>query len=238
MHQDSARETLKEHEVTIVDSFEAATKKLTKYGRCSELVKSGMKWEEAEIYVKKPVYDTVLTDMNLPMDKESLAPEVFNSTEQVPYGFVLALLAAAHGAKYIAMLTDTNHHQGAMSAAIDCIAPAYYVWYSAENREKPKVFHINNAVAIFVHTPFFEDKFPDSDCDRCKDGLCEFCNGTLTKYNDYESRNEPCWCTREDKKHLVGKCSQCHGTLKYTKEVRMRKDWGRVLNDLMQYTSK
>ncbi len=213
MHQNSARETLAGHDLTVVDSFAKAIEVLT-----------------------KEKFEAVLTDMNLPMSKMALHDEAFNPSEQVSYGFVLALLAAKHGAKYIAMLTDTNHHKGAMSAAIDCIAPTYYEWgEGGMHAGKPTVFHINDATAVFVHTPFLEDFLPDSDCIYCHGtGLCPTCDGTLISNWDKEA----CWCTREDRAHHKSKCGTCNGTLKYMKSVYERKDWGRVLKDLLENKEK
>ncbi|TAK04229.1 hypothetical protein EPO34_03730 [Patescibacteria group bacterium] len=205
IHQNSARETLQGHDVTIVGSYDEAVKAIR------------------EPYPSKPLeFDAVLTDMNLPMSKETLTPDVFKADEQVPYGLVLALMAAHRGAKFVAMVTDTNHHKGAMSAALDCLGPSYYTDEYSEGMIKR--FEINGCKAVFVHAPFLTDSYPDSGC-PCEDGLCSICRGTLMSYG------KPCRCT-EDDQNQAGKCYSCHGTLKYTREVKERKDWGKVLSYL------
>lgn len=218
MHQDSARETLKGHDVTIVGSYDQAIKALNR--------------RDAKYNLLPLEYEVVLTDMNMPMCKQALTNDVFNPVEQVPYGFVLALMSAHRGAKYVAMVTDTNHHKGAMSAALDELSPSYYAWHhdSKYVSDNPTVFNINGAKVVFVHTPFVEDVYPNSDCigkgEPC-DGLCDICHGTMV----YSVR--PCWqCADRKQEELRGKCLTCEGTLKYTKKVHERKDWGQVLKDL------
>lgn len=206
-HRKSAEETLAGHEITIVDSFDKAMDLLSK---------------------DSTPFEAVLTDMMMPMSRQTLAPGVFNPSEQVPYGFILALKATLCGAKFVAMVTDTNHHQGAMSAAIDHLGQAYY-----RNGFKPN-FVVNGAKVMFVHTPFVEDVVPKG-CSSCGGtGKCTFCEGTGTttqavadKYPAYQSHvGQDCIQCRNNK----GKCSSCKGTGDGTRHER--KDWGQVLRDL------
>jgi len=134
IHQDSARDTLAEHDLTIVFSYAEAMKILRP-------------WPHNENFD----FEVVLVDMMMPMSKETLVPEAFNADGQVPYGFVLALMAAHRGAKYVAMVTDTNHHEGAMSAALDNLCPSYYDDLSAKY---VTLFTIEGAKVVFVHAPF------------------------------------------------------------------------------------
>ena len=176
-HRKSAWETLSGHKVTIVKSFDEAMDLmeqkideenvqhiLAEAGfRTMPDPKDGEKWSaywkanrEAEAKSGIPFpFEIVLTDMMMPMSKEKLVPEAFFPNDQVPYGFVIALKAALRGAKFIAMITDTNHHHGAMSAAIDHLGDAYY-----EDGFKPN-FVVNGARVMFVHAPFLEDERKD-----------------------------------------------------------------------------
>lgn len=129
-HQDSARQTLVGHDVTIIGSFKEAKKHLSTYGTFP--------------------YDVVMTDMNMPMNRDDLADGVWNPSELVPYGLILALRAAKCGAKYVAMVTDTNHHKNAMSNALDLISKPYFEAY--EDSISPN-FIINGAKCMFVHAP-------------------------------------------------------------------------------------
>lgn len=247
-HRKSAEETLSDHEVTIVKSFDEATdlmKRKIDEGNVQRLLaeagfptkpdpKDKDRWnaywkahDEAEAKSVIPFsFEVVLTDMMMPMSNRTLAPGVFNPSEQVPYGFIIALKATLFGAKFVAMVTDTNHHQGAMSAAIDHLGRAYY-----EDGCKPN-FVVNGAKVMFVHTPFVQKITKDVPCDRCAEnpGVCSNCNGTgLNKNPDWKPR-ECHSCSHTD---TVGKCTQCKGTGRYDRTDTLdTKDWGKVLADL------
>lgn len=247
LNQDSARETLAGHEVTIVSSFDAAmeimSEKIDEENAQRLLVEAGFPtrptppsqpevegvrerwmayWDakkaaEAQSVIPFP-FEVVLADMMMPMSRESLAPGLFNPKEQVPYGFVLALRAALSGAKFVAMVTDTNHHHGAMSASLDHLGSAYY--YAGF---KPN-FTINGAKVMFVHAPFVTDIAVGASCYNCLGGAaCGYCRTPLVQG---ECRN----CKFRGRKPEP--CNVCHGEGKHDKAVYERKDWGQVLADL------
>jgi CheY-like chemotaxis protein len=150
IHQQSARDTLVGHDVTIIDSFDEAMR----------LLVAGS-------------FEVVLTDMMMPMSRKTLARDLYDPEVQVPYGFVIALRAALCGAKFVAMLTDTNHHKSAISAALDHIGGASYHAF------KPN-FEINGAKAMFVHTPFVKDVIGKGSCYWCDgSGSCETSHGIV-----------------------------------------------------------
>jgi CheY-like chemotaxis protein len=239
-HREAAEETLKGHELTIAKSFDEAINLMAE--RVDEkniqriLTECGFSdipkpednarwktyWEIKEEAQKKSVipfsFDVVLTDMMMPMSRRTITQEAFNPCEQVPYGFVIALRATLRGAKFVAMVTDKNHHRAAMSAAIDHLGSAYYDEGFTPN------FVINGAKVMFVHAPFIEDIVKDAPCETCEEnpGVCHVCNGTgIGTYTDKKCHI----CTD-------GKCTYCHGTMKADKKVHERKDWGQVLKDL------
>jgi CheY-like chemotaxis protein len=240
MHRKSAEETLAGHEVTIVKSFDEAMKLLDmspNYAEVRRLMaeagfdkypskddtaeyREGYRKAQDEATLKAtPVFafDAVLTDMMMPMSKETLAPGVFDPSEQVPYGFVIALKAAAAGAKFVAVVTDTNHHQGAMSAALDHLGGK---------------FVLNGAKAMFVHTPFVRKITKDAPCEWCSTnpGVCGNCGGTGMNKNPNWQPRECHSCSHTD---AVGKCTNCKGTGRYDKKTGTgAKDWGQVLADL------
>lgn len=171
-HQESARATLQGHDVTILTSFEEAVEALEETVDRKK-VQQGMQdagfaqlpedkelrqkyWDLKDQLMNQAIapfpYDVVLTDMMMPMSGLTLAPGYFKPSEQVPYGYVIALRAALRGAKYVAMVTDTNHHHGAMSAALDQLSSGYYT-----EGFKPN-FLINGAKCMFVHAPFTDDQ--------------------------------------------------------------------------------
>ena len=83
-------------------------------------------------------YDAVLTDLMLPASSETLGTEAIEKYvgQEMPLGFVIALLAAQAGCQRIAVVTDLNHHQHPMSAALDHLT---------------KPFQINGAKVIFTN---------------------------------------------------------------------------------------
>lgn len=183
IHRESARETLVGHDLTIVNSFDEAMERLNPDGWLDEekfkqlVVDAGFQPESDVMKMSDHVatdyllacanarkqahvaflpFDVVLTDMKMPMSEYALQPRVFNSSEQVPYGFVIALKATLSGAKFVAMLTDTNHHRGAMSAALDFLVDPS--WFG--ETERP-IFMINDARVMFIHAPFVNQGYGD-----------------------------------------------------------------------------
>lgn len=232
IHRQSAVETLVGHEVTLVESFDKAMELLKKEKVDKDnwkrlLVEAGFPMEpdyktererydayrkiyfEAETKSIVPFsFDVVLTDMMMPVSYEfsqSCALGACNPKEQVPYGFVIALKAALCGAKFVAMLTDTNHHKSAMSGALNHLGNPYYDYY--KTGAKPNLV-INGARVMFLHTPFCRRVIGEKECQ---------CIGL----NKLTGRN-----TTEE-------CSRCDGTGKDVEmQQDDRKDWGRVLADL------
>lgn len=210
MHRESAKATLAGHDVTIVSSFDEAM----------DLMKLGSDTVN--------FFDVVLTDMMMPMSWRTLGDSVGNLGEQ-PYGFIIALRAALCGAKFIAMLTDTNHHRGPMSAALDHVGGAYY-----DEGQKPN-FVINDAHVMFVHTPFYHEVLGKKTCDSCNGTcVCKYCNGKGRRFISYmqrESSCNVCGVGKNDDETGTGKCG-CEGTGKVDDVRNDRKDWGKVLTDL------
>ncbi len=222
-HRQSAIQTLIGHDVTIVDSFDAA----------KELLQKSCWKDGAEI--ENQMFDAVLTDMMMPMSKDGLAYGTYKPEEQVPYGLILALQAAYRGAKFVAMLTDTNHHNGAMSKALDLLGPAYYDSSDGDSNVATKVkrFEINGAKVVFVHTPFTQTVEKGAVCSRCSSnpGVCANCNGTGMNKNP---NWRPLECHSCSHTSDVGKCTNCKGTGRYDRAHKQpTKDWGRVLNFLL-----
>ena len=171
IHRQSAQETLRRHKLTIVSSFTAGIEamstaidydifvRLKKEAGLSEA--SPESDEERKAWLnrcdeleeqsrRRPDFDAVLVDMMMPMSSIGAASSKCQPGVEVPYGFVLALRAAQIGAKYIAMLTDTNHHHGAMSASLDHLEE-----FGGPEVNKP--FKINGAKALFLHAPFVKE---------------------------------------------------------------------------------
>jgi hypothetical protein len=101
------------------------------------------------------------------MDDTNLGAGVHTPGELVPYGYLLALLAAKGGADYVGLVTDTNHHDGAISASLDLIDAQLE---RAEGERRGTVdteyveanLTINGADALFVHAPLQENEDGES----------------------------------------------------------------------------
>ncbi|MBI2889035.1 MAG: hypothetical protein HYY10_03890 [Candidatus Liptonbacteria bacterium] len=175
-HRKAAQETLSAHELTVVSSFDEGIKalnrkvdyelreRLAKEVGLGDLPQTGtdakkgawfkLRNELNERASQQPDFEVVLADMMMPMSREGAASSTYQRGVEVPYGFVLVLVAARMGAKYIAMVTDTNHHHSAMSASLDHLGSCYY-----KGDEEP--FEINGAKCLFLHAPFIEDAAKD-----------------------------------------------------------------------------
>ena len=194
MHRRAAEETLVGHELTIVKSFDEAMALMRERideakmqqlmaeagfsgqiipGRWDDYSAARTKAEAASV-IPFP-FEAVLTDMMMPMGMRETLFDAFNPAEQVPYGFVIALKAALRGARFVAVVTDTNHHKGAMSAALDHFG-------GREFEHNHSNFVINGAKAIFVHTPFIKECVGKKPCEysKCTEPgvLCSGCKGT------------------------------------------------------------
>jgi hypothetical protein len=75
-------------------------------------------------------YQVLLTDMNFPIgygrlggnDISGLIGSYCDQIEKaLPLGWPLVIMGAQVGIPKIGLLTDTNHHQGAMAASFDCV---------------------------------------------------------------------------------------------------------------------
>ena len=99
-------------------------------------------YEEAMEILASQKFDVVLTDLHLPMSSKTLG-DAFKLGELVPYGILLMIEAARHGAKFVAVVTDLNHHADPFSAAFD-----HYSRFPVK---------IEDAKVIMMHAPMKGD---------------------------------------------------------------------------------
>src|SRR3989344_159126 len=108
MNRKSAEMAFLDHELTVVDSYDAAVEVLEKNN-----------------------YDVVLSDLLMPASHNMLGPEGMKyAGELMPVGFALALFAARQGTKYVAVVTATSHHDHPASAMLDLLdssTPAFVI---------------------------------------------------------------------------------------------------------------
>lgn len=136
MHRAAAVAQLKEHDLTVVGTYKEAEKLLTPqrdYKKLQSMLKAEFGsferwgsdgdqatkdlWDRREKEISKEItvvhnFDVVLTDLLIPTEKGF-------GGQEIPMGAIIALRAIAAGAKYVAIVTDANHHQNAASAAFD-----------------------------------------------------------------------------------------------------------------------
>jgi len=148
VHQQSARQTLQGHDLTVVDTYDEAYKLIQPRIETNRKGQVIPKKEE----VATP-FDVVLTDLLMPTGSriqkskkgnwladpgEFLGPEM-------PVGFALALNAVLHGAKYVAVVSDGDHHLDPAMAMLDRLGA-----YKSGVTRTPVRFEMNGS-----HVGFF-----------------------------------------------------------------------------------
>jgi CheY-like chemotaxis protein len=126
VHRMAAQQTLDGHDLTVASSYDEAVKLLD-----------------------RERYEVVLTDLLMPAGRDAQGPRGAPFVGQLmPVGFALALHAVLRGAKYVAVVSATNHHDHPASAMLDRLGDAY--WRDEQTRPR---FVINGATVGFFHHP-------------------------------------------------------------------------------------
>ena len=126
IHQQSARQVLAaEHDLMVVGSHDEASKLIHKpYG-----------WEKDPDF---KYWDAVLCDLLMPAGRNAQGSNGMKYVGvEMPVGWSLAIQAAVNGAKFVAVVTDMNHHDHPASAMLDSL-----------NR---KIFTINDAKVLMTN---------------------------------------------------------------------------------------
>ena len=240
LHQTSARQTLGGHDVTIVGTYDEAHE-LLQEPRASykavdaELKRRGFKnpydqdaTKEEKIAARTeqkrlkqelcppPSFDTVLSDLLMPASEMTMGPDGLKYVgQEMPVGFALSLMAALHGAKYVAVVTDTNHHDHPASAMLDPFASRTHGHLAAN----PPRFVINGAKVGYYHSPMTS----------VEGTTCPDFNGTGSK--------EVCHCVEHNAGSPKPDCDTCKGTGRkcwtcHESGKQWGKDWGSVIAHL------
>lgn len=139
-HQEAARNQLKDHEISIVDN-----------------------WPKARDLLEEGGFEAVLSDLMLPSTHEMLSDEAekkFPLGTLMPLGFIVALHACLiQGMKYVAVISDSDHHSDPISAGLDFTGNDCYL-HDVENwgHDKPEpmstaAYTINGVKALFTFAP-------------------------------------------------------------------------------------
>ncbi|MES2953293.1 MAG: hypothetical protein V4674_01910 [Patescibacteria group bacterium] len=134
LHIAGAKAQLKGHDLTVADSHEKGRVLLNKYhGFCPT-------YEQID-------FDVVLVDLMMPPSEAGLERNLGFTESEMPMGIFLALMAATRGAKYVAVVTDMNHHKHPASAALDMFNRPFSVNGATVRLENYNVlgrFHMND----------------------------------------------------------------------------------------------
>lgn len=196
--------------------------------------KAWKEWHEAyykfQAESQIPYWDVVLSDLLMPASRETMGGDGMRFVgQEMPVGLVLALLAAKNGAKYVAVVTATNHHCHPASAMLDRLGSSYW-----SDELKPN-FAINGAKAMFVHHPACY--VSGISCPECKGakytkercGSCSIDSVPTGQKVDWQKRApipdtvcEGCDGTKQSRCYACNKTGNAEG-----------KHWGMVLAQLV-----
>lgn len=147
-HQQSARQVLgAEHNLTVVGTHDEALGLLET--KCDEVKFEALRAQYKEQGVENhyeransesilPYWDAVLCDLLMPAGLNAQGGDGLRYVgQEMPIGWSLAITAALRGAKYVAVVTDMNHHHHPASAMLDSM--------------NHKVFDLQGARALFTN---------------------------------------------------------------------------------------
>jgi CheY-like chemotaxis protein len=203
LHQASAQQTLQGHDFVIAKTHDEARTLLD---------------GDRDRSIAPQSFDVVLSDLLMPAGKKTQGPKGERYVgQEMPVGFALALLAVVRGAKYVAVVTDTGHHDHPASAMLDPFASECPHKYDSEG--KPPRFVMNGARVGFYHSP----------CTFVEGSTCPDCGGS--------GRKDICHCTDRNGGTPKTGCESCGGVGHYCWTCRNTgkargKDWGKVLAHL------
>ncbi len=143
-HRAAACAQLKDHDLTVVDTYDEAQRLLTPqldYEKASAILKgqfgdfhphcSDNEAKNAEYFAAQraaneqattyPDFDVVLSDLLVPASRQAQGPDGYKHIgTEMPVGIFIGLVAAVRAhAKYVAVFTDSDHHSHPASACFD-----------------------------------------------------------------------------------------------------------------------
>jgi CheY-like chemotaxis protein len=139
IHQDAARAQLKDHDLTVVGTY-----------------------DEAQALLEKEHYfEVVLADLLLPASEQQQNIGSALVGQEMPVGIFLALLAARNGAKYVSVFTDANHHEHPASACFDPFNP--------RGAFDPTTFTVEGAKVLLCNDKNLVEAFYKEDLSKVMD---------------------------------------------------------------------
>lgn len=182
MNQEAARAQLKDHDLTVVGTYDEAQKLLepgVDYDLMDEILREQfgdfVPWnsndehkkaeytkakEEAEDEAfNRPNFDVVLTDLLVPASsQEQSTPEFIG--KEMPVGIFIGLMAAVRArAKHVAVFTDSNHHAHPASACFD-------VFNYEHDENRPMAFMVDDSKVLLSNTRNWVETFDPADLSK------------------------------------------------------------------------
>ena len=196
-HRAAAQAQLKDHDLTVVGTYDEAQKLLTPqfdYEKASATLKSQFgdfnpyrsddEAKKAEYFAAEkvaneqattyPNFDVVLSDLLVPSSRQAQGSsgEALVGKE-MPVGIFIGLLAAVRArAKYVAVFTDSNHHSHPASACFDAFNPG------GNGVENPTAFTVEGSKVLLSNSMNWVNQFDPQDLSKA------------LKYEEYSERSD------------------------------------------------
>lgn len=246
----AAKQVLDGHELTVVSTYDRAYKLLEQPAASyetveAELVRRGFtknpydkgtteeerkaRWQEHErIQVElcpPPPFEAVLCDLLMPAGSEQQGPNGQKYVgQEMPVGWALALMAVLQGAKHVAVVSATNHHDHPAAAMLDRLASGRF---HDDEPQPPAKFAVNGVRVEFVNS---------APMVGIEGTTCADCGGS-----GKEAEKQCTWCYGSGKAKTGEDCGSCKGQGRITPQCwpcrgsgkAMGKDWGNVLARLL-----
>ncbi|OGD61304.1 hypothetical protein A3A71_03995 [Candidatus Berkelbacteria bacterium RIFCSPLOWO2_01_FULL_50_28] len=196
IHLAAAQAQLKNHDLTVVDTYDEAQRLLTPqcdYQKASVALKlqfgdfdpyrSDDEAKKAEYFTSVeaaneqattyPNFDVVLTDLLVPASQQAQGPDGAQFMgQEMSVGIFIGLLAAVRaGAKYVAVFTDCSHHSHPASACFDA--------FNYDGGESaPTAFTVEGSKVLLSNTRNWVDRFDPQDLSKA------------LEYEEYSKRSD------------------------------------------------
>ncbi len=185
VHLTAALQTLAGHDVIVCSThndaaqlvrpqYDEAKKKALIEKYRAEGMDGNEVYDRAYKESRLPYWDAVLCDLLMPAGSMAQGGEGLRHVgEEMPVGWSLALQAAKNGAKFVAVVTDTNHHHHPASAMLDGL--------------NGHLFSIDGAKMLLTNYVSFVG-ITGTEC------ACEECGGSGKKSRNDGSQYECVYC--------------------------------------------
>lgn len=142
-HQKTAKQVLgAKYNLTVVGSYDEALELLAQKRDREKfaLLRDQYKEQGVEDYFEKakaesllPYWDVVLCDLLMPAGSNAQGSKGLKYVgQEMPVGWSFAITAALRGAKYVAVVTDMNHHDHPASAMLDSMSDTVFDLHGAK----------------------------------------------------------------------------------------------------------